>query len=145
MTDAYRTPVTADDVSVGDTGPTVVEDVTRVGIAKYAGASGDFNRIHVDEPFATDAGNESVFAHGMLTAGYAAHMVSDWFGLDAISRFRTRFTSRAWPGDTVTVTGEVTEKTPTADGATVEVEFAAVNGDGEELLVGDATVDLPDA
>lgn len=144
MTDEYASPTAAEDLDVGDTGPVVEESVTRVGIAKYAGASGDFNRIHVDEPFAVDAGNPSVFAHGMLTAGYAAHMLSDWFGLGTLTRFRTRFTARAWPGDTVTVTGEVTGKTPTATGATVEVEFAAVNDEGEELLSGDATVDLPD-
>ena len=45
----------------------VVESLTRTQIVQYAGASGDFNPMHHDEKFATEAaGYPSVFAHGML-------------------------------------------------------------------------------
>ena len=143
MTDEYRAPITAADIAVGEDGPEIVEEVTRVDIAKYAGASGDFNRIHVDEAFAKEAGNPSVFAHGMLTMGYASHMLGDWFGLDAIERFRSRFTAQVWPGDTVTVSGEVTEKSLDGGEALVEVEFTAENQDGDTILSGDATARVP--
>ena len=32
----------------------VVENLTRTQIVQYAGASGDFNPLHTDEPFATE-------------------------------------------------------------------------------------------
>ena len=37
----------------------VVEKLTRTQIAQYAGASGDFNPIHHDEPFAQEAPSQT--------------------------------------------------------------------------------------
>ena len=45
--------------------------VTTVQLVMYAGASGDFNRIHYDLPFAMESGLGGVIAHGMLTMGFA--------------------------------------------------------------------------
>jgi acyl dehydratase len=144
MTDSYTRRPTAADVSVGDAAPeVVVEDIQRKDFVKYAGASGDFNPIHYDEPYAQEAGNESVFGQGMLTAGYAAHMVADWFGTDRVTRFKIRFRSRLWPGDTVSVTGEIVDVERSDDGAVVTAEFAVTNGDGDRLLTGDAEANLP--
>lgn len=140
MTDAYQTRLTVDDVQVGDSGPeVVVEDLERRDFVKYAGASGDFNPIHYDEPFATAAGNESVFAQGMLTAGFGAHFAADWFGLANVRRYTVRFQSRVFPGDTVTVTGEVTD----VDGTTVTADLQA-EADGEVVLTGSVEADLPE-
>jgi acyl dehydratase len=136
-------PVTStDDVAVGDPGPTViVEDVAPKDFVRYVGASGDFNPIHYDEEYARALGNPGVFGQGMLTAGYAGHLVGDWFGLEALRRFRTRFTSRVWPGDTLTVSGEVTG----VDAQTVTAELAASRQTGETVLVGDVTATIPPA
>lgn len=131
------------EVSVGDTGPEkVVEDLQREDFVRYAGASGDFNPIHYDEPHAKAAGNESVFAQGMLTAGIAAAMVSDWFGLGNVTSYGVRFQARVFPGDTVTVTGEVVEVTTTDEATVVDAEFAATNQDDDVVLSGTATAEL---
>lgn len=129
------------DLSVGSSEPPlVIEDIERVDFVKYAGASGDFNPIHTVEPFAKEAGNPTVFGHGMLTAGFVSSYVADWFGPENVSRLRTRFKSRLWPGDTVAVSGEITEKS-VEDGATsYEVSVTAENQEGEVLITGDATV-----
>lgn len=83
MTDAYADPLYTGDVAIGDTGPeVVVEGLKRENSVRYAGASGDFNPIHYDEPYAKEAGNDSVFAQGTLTARFVAHMLSNWFGLE---------------------------------------------------------------
>jgi acyl dehydratase len=134
----------ASDVAVGDEGPTlVVENVDRVDFVKYAGASGDFNPLHVIEPYAKKADNPSVFGQGMLTAGYAAQMLTDWFGVGNLDRFKTRFTAKLWPGDTVTVTGEVVDTDESDGNMHVDTEFAARNQDDETLVTGDATAVLP--
>ena len=134
---------TAADLSVGDEAPVVEESITRTDIAKYAGASGDFNRFHVDEPFAQESGYDSVFAHGMLTAGIASHAVADWLGLANLRSYSTRFTETVYPGDTITVEAEVVDKTGTDDGAAVEVEFTVTNQDDETVLTGSASATLP--
>jgi peroxisomal enoyl-CoA hydratase 2 len=146
MTDAYADPLYAGDVAIGDTGPeVVVEDLEREDFVRYAGASGDFNPIHYDEPYAKEAGNSSVFAQGMLTAGFAAHMISDWFGLEHIDRFTVRFLAQVWPGDTVRAHGVVTDiGDPSEDGAvTVEADLFVTNQDSEDVISGSVAATLP--
>lgn len=144
MTDAYATEVTAADLSVGDTGPAVViEDVERSDFVRYAGASGDFNPIHYDEPHAREAGYEGVFAQGMLTAGFAAQAVADWFGLANVRSFGVRFRAQVWPGDTVTAVAEVTDIEVDGEVATVEAAVRATNGDGEAVITGEASAEIP--
>lgn len=141
MSDAYDSPLHAGDVTVGDTGPAVVvEELERADFVKYAGASGDFNPIHYDEPYAKRQGHPSVFGQGMLTAGVAAHAAADWFGLAAIDRFRTRFTAQVWPGDTITATGEVTA---VRDESVVEADIVVRNQDDEAVLTGSVVATLP--
>lgn len=131
-----------DDFEMGDTGPTViVEDLVPQDFIRYAGASGDFNPIHYDSQYAQALGNPGVFGQGMLTAGYAGHFVADWFGLARLGRLRTRFTARVWPGDTLTVEGEVTgvnEDEVTAD-------LSVTRQTGEAVLFGDVTASFASA
>jgi peroxisomal enoyl-CoA hydratase 2 len=141
----YERTVYADDVEVGDTEQLVVENIQREDFVRYAGATGDFTPFHYDEPHAKEIGNPSVFAQGMLVAGYAATLVSNWFGLANVDRFRTRFQSRVWPGDDLTVAAEVTDVAPTDGGAVVDVAISITNGEDEEVISGDATVTLPEA
>ena len=144
MTAVYENKLFAEDVSVGDTGPElVVEGLERRDFVKYAGASGDFNPIHYDEVFAKEAGNPSVFGQGMCTAGYVAHMASDWFGVGNVRRFRVRFQARVWPGDTVIISGEVVDVTPEDDRAAVKAELTAANQDGDDLITGTVVAYLP--
>lgn len=144
MTDAYLTPLTGEAVAVGDEAPeVVVKDLTRQDFVKYAGASGDFNPIHYDEPYAASAGNESVFAQGMLTGGFAAHMVADWFGLMNVRRYTVRFQARVFPGDTVTASGVVTGVDRSPDATVVDTDLTVTNQDGTEVLSGSATAELP--
>ncbi|WP_424018873.1 FAS1-like dehydratase domain-containing protein [Halorientalis pallida] len=139
-----RPTATAGSVSVGDTAPPlVVADLERKDFVKYAGASGDFTPIHYDEPYVRAAGHDAVFAQGMLTAGYAARAVSDWLGLATVTRFRTRFQSQLFPGESVVVTGEIDEVTRTGSGATVVASFEATTRSDDVLLTGEAEADLP--
>jgi peroxisomal enoyl-CoA hydratase 2 len=134
----------AGEVAVGDAGPELtVEDVQRPDFVKYAGASGDFNPVHYSEPYAHATGSRSVFGQGMLTAGYAAHFVADWFGLANVSSFRVRFEEQLWPGDTVTASGDVTAVDEGSEGATVEADIAVENEAGTRLVSGDCAARLP--
>lgn len=143
-TDGSGPRLTAAEASVGEAGPPlVVRDLERKDFVKYAGASGDFTPIHYDEPAVRAAGHDSVFAQGMLTAGYAARLVVDRFGLDGVTRFQTRFQSQLFPDESVVVSDEITDVSRTDAGATVQTTFEATTPDGRVLLSGEAEGELP--
>jgi acyl dehydratase len=110
--------------------------VTTTQLVKYAGASGDFNRIHFDWPFTVEAGLKGVIAHGMLTMGFAAACLSETVGPQVfIKELSARFLSPVWVGDVVEVVATVTGVTP-ADEALVELE---AHVGGTTVLRGKAT------
>jgi acyl dehydratase len=87
--------------------PLVVGPLSRTDLVRYQGASGDFNPIHHDEPFARATGLAQPLSLGMLQAGLLATWATDWLGAEAVRRFRVRFAEQVFPGDTVTCSGEV--------------------------------------
>jgi len=123
--------------------PFVVENVTRTDLVRYAGASGDFNPIHHDETFARAAGNPTVFGHGMLTAGLVARCITDFVGAGALRRYKVRFATRIWPGDTITCAGRVTRRYQEADETRIDGEVTATTQKGETAVTGTFTAAVP--
>ena len=123
--------------AAGDTHETVlVEDLTRTQIVQYAGASGDYNPLHSDEPFVTKvAGYPTVFAHGMLTMGMTGRALTEWLGEEALRSFGVRFTKQVWPGDTLTARFAV----DSVDDGLAQISVSVTNEAGEEVLSGTAT------
>ncbi len=68
------------EVADGEELPVLQIRVTRAGLIRYAGASGDFNPIHWNERLALEAGLPDVIAHGMLTMALACRLVTTWAG-----------------------------------------------------------------
>ncbi len=91
---------------------TAIGPVSRVQIARYACAVGDFNPMHVDEEFAKAAGMPSVIAHGPLTVALALDAIVGQLGQDALEAAEARLRAPVFPGDALTVV-------PTAGGAEV--------------------------
>jgi acyl dehydratase len=85
-------------LATGTTAP-----VTRVQIARYAGAVGDFNPMHLDDAFAAKAGLPSVIAHGPLTLALILDVIVAQLGADAVQSFDARLKSPVFPGDVLTV------------------------------------------
>ena len=109
--------------------------VTRTDIVRYQGASGDFNPIHHDEPFAHAAGLPAVLSVGMLQAGYLATYCAEQFGPENVRAFKVRFLERVWPGDVLTCTGEIVAEEPSL----ITVELRMERAPGEAVLTGSAT------
>jgi len=133
-----------EDVREGDeVPPFVVRNLSRTDLVRYAGASGDFNPIHHDQTFAEGAGNPTVFGHGMLTAGFLSKCISDFVGPQNLRRFKVRFATRVWPGDTITCSGRVTKRYPAGNEGMIEGEVQALNQKGEIAVHGSFTAVLP--
>ena len=133
-----------DDVQVGDELPPLVKGpIRQIQLTRYAGASGDFNPIHQDEEFAKAAGMGGVFAHGMLSMGFAAQAVTDWAGAGTVRKIGVRFTALVRLKDTVICKGRVLAKSSKDDVHTVEVEIWAETQKGDTVVTGKATVALP--
>jgi acyl dehydratase len=125
------------DVKEGDEIPAfVVKNLTRTDLVRYAGASGDFNPIHHDQTFAEAAQLPTVFAHGMLNAGFVGKCVTDYVGVQNLRQFKVRFATRVWPGDTVTCKGRVTKKYTTDGRHYIEGEVQALNQKNEVAVHG---------
>ncbi|MDQ3645444.1 MAG: MaoC family dehydratase N-terminal domain-containing protein [Actinomycetota bacterium] len=134
-----------------DLGEAVYGPITREDIVRYAEASGDDNPIHQDEDYARSTGAPTVFAMGMLPAGYLAHAVSDWIGgPEHLRRFKVRFTTRVWPGDEVVCCGRVVAIEGGIVKATIEARRRGAGPDGLDLdeeetaLIGEIEAEIPD-
>jgi acyl dehydratase len=113
--------------------------IERIQLVRYAGASGDFNRIHVEEGFAREAGYDSVIAHGMLVMGFLGQLVTDWAGSHGrVAAIDCRFKAVSFPGDVITVTGRVTRKHDAERRA--DLELQATDANGQVKATGTATV-----
>jgi acyl dehydratase len=134
-------PLSASKVQVGDSSELVlVDDLTRTQIVQYAGASGDYNPLHTDEIFATKvAGYPTVFAHGMLTMGMTANMLTNYVGDGRLTKYGVRFVSQVWPGDTLTARAEVEAVRDEGGHDLVDLKVSTVNQEGKEVLTGQAT------
>ena len=100
-----------DVIKVGDELPNqTFPPISRHTLALYCGASGDHNPIHVDIDFAKSSGFDDVIAHGMLSAGYLAIMLTNLVPQSAIKSWKNRFIAMTNVGDIVNCSGKIVEK-----------------------------------
>lgn len=130
-------------VRVGEELPALAKTpVDRVQLARYAGASGDFNPLHVDEVYAKGLGMPSVYAPGMLIMGFLGQLLSDWGRGAQLRRYSVKFNKIVWPGDTVVCKGRVTDRWGEDGRYYAEIDLWAENQKGELVLRGQAQVQM---
>ena len=133
-----------EDVEVGFELTLKKPPITRLQIAKFAGASGDFNPSHVDEDIARDVGGMGgVFAHGMIGMGFIGQMLTDWLWDRPLRMFSTRALVVVRPGDALTCHGKVVRKWVEDEDNLIELEVEARNQRGEVTHAGKAIALLP--
>jgi len=128
-------------LKVGDThSERVVENLSRTQIVQYAGVSGDYNPLHTDEVYTTQAaGYKSTFAHGMLTMGLTGKMLTNYVGNGRLTKFGVRFTNQVWPGDTLDAKATVSAIREEGGQHFADLTVATTNQDGKEVVTGSAT------
>jgi acyl dehydratase len=128
-----------DKVQIGDEAPVLTHTLTRTDLVQYAGASGDFNPMHTDEVAAKEAGLDSVFGHGMFSAGLLATALTNWVGIGNLTRYTVRFVKQAWPGEQFVTSIKVVAKREEEGRRLLDLECSLANAEGEVKVAGEAT------
>jgi acyl dehydratase len=97
---------------------------------RYAGASGDYNPIHIDEEFAQAVGLPGRILHGLWTMAQVARaLTAAAGGPEHLKRLSVQFRGMGVPEQELTVTGTVRD----ADAGHVVVEAVAEQG-GKQII-----------
>jgi acyl dehydratase len=128
---------------VGDDLPPLTKPaIDRVQIVRYAASSGDFNRLHLDEPYAHSLGFPGMFAPGMLAMAFVGQLLTAWLRRGHVRKLSARFIKIVWPGDELTCRGRIAELRRDHGACYADVELWAENQKGELVLRGQATCEL---
>ena len=91
--------------------------VDRMRLIKYAGASGDFNPIHLIDEAAEDSGLPGIIAHGMLTVATMGLLFSPYLYHGYVKTFQSRFSGMVFLGDVLRVGGRASGVQETGEGS----------------------------
>jgi acyl dehydratase len=107
---------------------------------RYAGASGDFNPIHIDPEFAKAVGLPSTILHGLYMMGLVARANAEAAGGDprALRRLSVQFRGMGAPETEIVVTGTVKS---VEDGRAV-IDTVAAQGDNQTIRNAEAELEL---
>ena len=98
-------------VRVGDALPELAVELSTSLIVAGALASRDYTPVHHDQSAARATGMQDVFMNILTTNGFVGRYVTDWAGPDAtIRHVAIRLGTPNLPGDTMKLTGSVSEK-----------------------------------
>ncbi len=119
------------EVKVGD----VFESKSNVGKYQpiyYAGASGDFNPIHIDSEFAKMVGLGGAILQGLCTMAFTARAHVDWAGGDParLKSIKVRFSKPVYPDDAITTKSKVVS----VDGNIVKTQYVSTNQNDVEVI-----------
>jgi acyl dehydratase len=91
---------------------------------RYAGASGDFNPIHIDEAFAKQVGLPGRILHGLWTMAQVARAQTDAAGgPEKLRSLSVQFRGMGVLGEEITVSGTVRE---------VDGDVAVIDSEAEQ-------------
>jgi acyl dehydratase len=127
-------------VNVGDQIPELRVTPDKYLPHRYAGASGDFNPIHIDREFAKAVGLPDNILHGLYMMGLVARANNGVAGGDpkALKRLSVQFRGMGAPVQEIVVMGTV----KSADDGRVVIDTVAAQGENQTIRNAEAEVEL---
>ncbi|MCC5816027.1 MAG: MaoC family dehydratase [Leptospira sp.] len=138
----YKLGKTFDEIEIGEEA-SFTKTISESDIYLYAGISGDFNPLHVDEEYAKTTAFGTRIAHGGLAASLLAPVLGmklPGLGTVALETI-TKFRKPVYPGDTITCKVEVVEKNEKMK--IVSMKITWLNQRGEVVSKGSCKVVPP--
>jgi 3-hydroxybutyryl-CoA dehydratase len=107
----YQKGKTYEEINIGDKA-SFAKTITETDVYLFAGISGDFNPLHVDEEYARTTEFGKRIAHGGLAASLVANILGMKLpGLGTVAlEITQKFRAPVYFGDTITITAMVTKK-----------------------------------
>jgi len=135
---------TIDEISLGESA-SFSKTISETDIYLFAGITGDFNPMHVNEEFAKKTMFGRRIAHGGIATSLIAPVLGTMLpGLGTVAiGMSCRYRAPVFPGDTITATATVAEKNEEKNRVRLELKWT--NQDGTEVAVGEGTVMPPKA
>ncbi len=122
--------ISFDQVKVGDKLPELAIPVTVELVVAGAIATRDFFPGHHDLQAAQQLGSKHIFMNILTTNGLVERYVGAWAGAEAlIASVKIRLGAPNYPGDCMTMQGEVSEKDAAAQALTVSLRGVNSMGD----------------
>ena len=117
--------------------------ITETDVSLFAGISGDFNPLHMNEAFARKTAFKKRIAHGALAQGLIAPVLGMKLpGLGTLLvEITCRFKAPTFFGDTITATATVAEKIAEKEWVVMDLEW--INQDNKRVAEGKAVVIPP--
>lgn len=129
------------DWKVGDAVPEMRVTPDKYLPHRYAGASGDFNPIHIDDEFAKAVGLPRNILHGLYSMGLVAkaNAVALADGDPrALKRLKVQFRGMGFPEQEIVVSGTV----KAVEGNRVTVDTVAAQGDSQIIKNAEAELEI---
>jgi 3-oxoacyl-[acyl-carrier protein] reductase len=122
----------------------IVKTLTAEDVAAFAGLSGDYNPLHLEDDFARKTHLRKRVVHGMLVASYVSTLIGMQLpGAGALWMQQSfRWRNPVFIGDTVEVTLKVAHKSPGS--RILSIEITAMNQNGKPVMEGEGTVSVPE-
>ena len=129
------------DLEAGDSIPELKVTPDKYLPHRYAGASGDFNPIHIDREFAKSVGLPDTILHGLYMMGLVARANAAGVAGGnprALKRLSVQFRGMGAPETEIVVTGTV----KSVDGDRVVVDTVAAQGDNQTIRNAEAELEV---
>lgn len=107
---------------------------------KFRDITGDVNPLHNDSLYAKEKGHERCVAFGMMTASFLSTLAGVYLPGERslIQKTEVNFRKPVYIGDTITVSGEVSDKNDTFK--LLELKVTITNQDKVKVVKGNMTV-----
>src|SRR3954471_21801683 len=128
------------DLNGGDAIPELKVTPDKYLTHRYAGASGDFNPIHIDPEFAKAVGLPGTILHGLYMMGLVARANATIADGDprALKRLSVQFRGMGAPETEIVVSGTV----KSVDGDAIVVDTVAAQGENQTIRNAEAEIQL---
>lgn len=134
-----------EDVDVGYSYESPSITVSEAHVLGFAGLTGDFTQVHVDEAFAREMGFRGRLAHGILGLGLIDALKNrclvDYHVVAALG-WEWRFAGALYVGDQLKARLRVADKRPTSNGGRgiITIDIQGINGSGEVVQEGSTKI-----